>query len=346
MKKIMVICNAGSPKKKASDGQTVKSIEILNQLRERYGFENVDLFNTSKGLLSFFCLLPYVFRYMKKSDSIVLIPGPRALWSIVPLIVILNLFYGKKLFHVAVGGWLPKYVKRHCFINYIERRMTKIYVQTKGMKDGLEQLAFCNVEILRNFKSLRMFSGDTEYKDGSFRFVFFSRIIKAKGLKLAVEALKKVRDLYGVENCSLDIYGEMPEADRMCWMQYFSTLPDYICYKGVVEFDRSVDCLNKYYALLFPSYYEGEGFPGVFIDSLYSGVPIIASDWLYNAEFIDVGVNGLLFESKNKEDLIQKILWSLSHKEEWNVMRRKCLNYALKYQPQVAIEPLLKGIES
>lgn len=63
--------------------------------------------------------------------------------------------------------------------------------------------------------------------------------------------------------------------------------PSYIRYGGLVPFDKSVNVLKDYLALLFPIYYEGEGFAGTLIDAYFAGVPVIAPDWKYNAELVN-----------------------------------------------------------
>ncbi|MFR3494185.1 MAG: glycosyltransferase [Blautia sp.] len=55
--------------------------------------------------------------------------------------------------------------------------------------------------------------------------------------------------------------------------------PQYIRYKGMVPFNQSTEVLKNYDALLFPTYYEGEGFAGTIIDAFAAGLPVIASDW-------------------------------------------------------------------
>lgn len=60
----------------------------------------------------------------------------------------------------------------------------------------------------------------------------------------------------------LDIYGQI-EDNQEEWLKKLQTLaPGYIKYKGMVPFSQSTKVLKEYDALLFPTYYEGEGFAG------------------------------------------------------------------------------------
>lgn len=62
----------------------------------------------------------------------------------------------------------------------------------------------------------------------------------------------------------------------------------------MVPFNQSTEVLKNYDALLFPTYYEGEGFAGTIIDAFAAGLPVIASDWKYNSEIIKQGITGVI----------------------------------------------------
>ena len=70
-------------------------------------------------------------------------------------------------------------------------------------------------------------------------------------------------------------------------------------YRGVLQPDKVVPALRQYDALVFPSHYDGEGCPGILVEALSAGLPIIASDWKYNSEFVVNGDNGFLCDTFN-----------------------------------------------
>ena len=55
--------------------------------------------------------------------------------------------------------------------------------------------------------------------------------------------------------------------------------------------------LENVIALVFPSHYDGEGCPGILVEALSASLPIIASDWKYNSEFVVNGDNGFLCDA-------------------------------------------------
>lgn len=122
------------------------------------------------------------------------------------------------------------------------------------------------------------------------RLCFVSRVEQSKGL----DTLEKISRLLGEEGLDkyvqLDFYGQKTD-------NYFDTqlrAIEMFEYKGVLQPDEVIGTLKRYNALIFPSHYEGEGCPGILVEALSASLPIIASDWKYNNEFVSDGDNGFL----------------------------------------------------
>jgi len=96
--------------------------------------------------------------------------------------------------------------------------------------------------------------------------------------------------------------------------------------------------------MAFPTYYEGEGFPTVIVESFISGLPVIASDWKYNSEIIIDNYNGRLFKTKSVEDLTKILEQIYFHKQELKEMRLNCLKEAKKFHPDLILNPILNGL--
>ena len=78
-------------------------------------------------------------------------------------------------------------------------------------------------------------------------------------------------------------------------------------YKGVLQSNEVVSTLKRYDALIFPSHYIGEGCPGILVEALSASLPIIASDWKYNCEFVVNCENGFLCETYNSNSYVEAI---------------------------------------
>ena len=142
----------------------------------------------------------------------------------------------------------------------------------------------------------------------------------------------------------MDIYGQV-DANQTIW---FDTLqkkfPYYIHYNGTVPFDKSVDVLKYYFALLFPTYYEGEGFAGTLIDAYSAGVPVIASDWKYNSELVNENV-GYVYPTGNQIAFIE-ILKKVAKNPSLILSKKKCcIEEASKYRIDNTVQVLIKELK-
>lgn len=114
----------------------------------------------------------------------------------------------------------------------------------------------------------------------------FSRVMKEKGIEDAINAVVTANAVLEFQAFSLDIYGQVWGEYKERFDDIQKAFPKYVRYCGSVDADESVDVLKAYFALLLPTYYEGEGFAGTLIDAYSAGVPVIATDWRYNSEFV------------------------------------------------------------
>ena len=112
----------------------------------------------------------------------------------------------------------------------------------------------------------------------------------------------------------------------------------------MVKFDQSVEVLKPYFALLFPTYYVGEGFAGTAIDAFSAGVPVLASNWKYNNEVVKEGINGGIFEPKDVEELTKRLIEMAHNPEPWLDMRQQCISDAHIYEPDNVMKTLLNEI--
>ncbi len=328
------------------NGQTIKTKIVANEIEKNVGKDELVRLDTHGGLTTLI-KLPFILFYgVIFFKNIIVTPAQNGLRIIAPLLILFNLFFRKKLHYVVIGGWLPDFLKDKPFLSKILKKFQFIYVETRTMKSSLIQVGFNNVQLMPNFKDLKIL----RERDLSlvpldkFRFCTFSRVMKEKGIEEAITAVKKVNEHQGKNDCSLDIYGQIDENQAVWFEQLQKQFPPYVQYKGCVPFDKSVETLKDYYALLFPTYYSGEGFAGTLLDSFAAGVPVIASDWRYNSDIVDDGVNGFIVPAKNSDRLASQIEWCFQNKNLLRDMRRKCLEKASNYMPENAAKTLMMSL--
>ncbi len=97
------------------------------------------------------------------------------------------------------------------------------------------------------------------------RFVYIGGICREKGIELLCEASNQLEDDYVV-----DLYGVLLEDYTK---DFFN---DYkVQYQGILQPEDVIHTLQQYDILLLPSYREG--YPGVIIEALSVGLPVIAT---------------------------------------------------------------------
>lgn len=301
------------------DGQTIKTKTITEELQKKYGNDAVSIFNTNnskKQLLS----LPFkLLKIIKNNKNVIILPAQNGIRLIVPLLSLINRKYKRRIHYIVIGGWLPNFVEKRKKLKKDLQKLDYIYVETRTMKEALEKQGFNNVLIMPNCKNLKIVDINqlnTKY-EAPYKLCTFSRVMKEKGIEDAINAVKRINEKENKTIFTLDIYGQVDNNQKDWFEKLKESFPKYVSYKGIVDYDKSVDVLKNYYALLFPTYYDGEGFAGTLIDALASGTPIIASNWKYNSEIVNEK-NGFLFEVHNLdalEDILEKLpsidIWKL-----------------------------------
>lgn len=333
--------------KKLLNGQTVKTLNVTQELQKHLGRDGVLTMDTHGGWKIFFKAPIQVLQGLKGSENVLIFPARKGLRVYGPLLALLRPFFrNRKLHYVVIGGWLNGFLEGKPFLRRCLKRFDGIYVETKTMKTQLEGRGFNNVCVMPNFKDLTPVSQwELVYTtEEPYRVCTFSRVMREKGIEEAVEAVKAVNARCGRTVYTLDIYGQV-DAGQTDWFEALEkSFPPEVRYGGMVPYDQSVGMLKDYFALLFPTFYQGEGFAGTVIDAFSAGVPVVASDWLYNGELIHEAENGALVPPQNAEALADKLMELSRDVAGWNSRKVTCLEHARRYSPEIAMTPLLERI--
>lgn len=328
------------------DGQTVKTKIITKELEQKFGADDIYKIDTHGGVKVLVKLVLRVFKAMRECSSIIMLPANNGLCFLTPVLSFYRLFFKRKLFYVVIGGWLADFLNNKKTLVRQLKKFDGIYVETNTMKKALENMGFANVSVMPNCKELHILKEDELVYSFAepLKLCTFSRVMKEKGIEDAAEAVKAVNEKYGREVFTLDIYGQVSPEQKAWFDELKSKFPDYIKYSGLAPFDKSTDVLKNYHALLFPTYYEGEGFAGTLIDAMAAGVPVIAGDWKYNSEIVRDGINGFVCPVKDVKALSDWLEWSFVNKEKWDCMKKHCVNEAVNYLPRNVMTVLINKL--
>lgn len=329
------------------NGQTVKTKIITEELQNRLGQDQVMKIDTHGGWKTLLKAPFQVFRALKNCTNVLIFPAHNGLRVYAPLLSFEKRFFKKrKLHYVVIGGWLPEFLKGRKHLSDCLKRFDGIYVETETMKKALETQGFENIYVMPNCKKLTVLSEkELVYPLGvPYKLCTFSRVMKEKGIEDAVNAVTVANADLGYTVYSIDIFGQVDESQTEWFENLQSEFPPYIRYGGLVPFDKSVDVLKEYFALLFPTYYQGEGFAGTLIDAYSAGVPVIASDWKYNAELVNENV-GFVYPTGDRQAFVDILKTAAKNPALLLSKKRQCLEEADKYKIDKAVRILIEQIE-
>lgn len=342
--KKMAVCGHFSFKKELVNGQTVKTKIVTQELENQFGNDCVRKIDTHGGIKNLPLFLAKSIEAFFTCQNLIIMPGRNGVKVIVPVYFFLNFIFRRRLHCIVIGGWINDFLETHKRLERMLKSFDHIYVETSHMKDMLIKRNFRNVTVMPNFKRLeKMQYQDLIYNRGkSYKLCTFSRILKEKGIEDAINAVIKVNE----KECRciyiLDLYGQIDSQYEERFKEILDKSPSYITYKGVVPYNKSNQILKNYNALLFPTYYSGEGFAATLIDAFASGIPVIASDWRYNREIVIDRYNGFIFKSF---DELVALLYSYEKTMDLcNNMKKNCIDTARLYTPEIAIKELVSNI--
>jgi glycosyltransferase involved in cell wall biosynthesis len=126
--------------------------------------------------------------------------------------------------------------------------------------------------------------------DASVRFVYVGGISEEKGIETLLNSFSELLT--------------KGKKDRLLELHLYGTGSDYymdkiskisgVYYHGVIDNIELRRQLTSYDVFVFPSVYDNEGHPGVLIEALMAGLPIISSDQTVIREFLSDKFNCLL----------------------------------------------------
>lgn len=331
-----------------ADGQAVRTTIITNELERKYGNDLVFRANTNNWKRHPASFLINSLKLYFQSQNVIVLPADNGFKVIVPIYTILNKFFRRKLLYIVIGGFLPNLLKNQPrYINML-KEFSAMYVQTENIKCDLEKLGLNNIKFITNLKRIKSIElNDLKKNDcQEITLVYLSRITEDKGVLDAITAVRLANEHLGAQKVKLDIYGMIPDSFKDRFYDAINLSEGYVSYNGIAQYDKTVEVLKPYFAMLFPTYFHGEGFPGCFIDAFHSGLPIIATDWLYNGDLIKDGENGLLVPIKDPKSLSEAILKLYYDREMSYQMAIASLNNAQKYTPDKVLKELYDDLES
>ncbi|PHS36974.1 MAG: hypothetical protein COB07_11650 [Sulfurovum sp.] len=167
------------------------------------------------------------------------------------------------------------------------------------------------------------------------RFIFLGHIHSEKGIDHILEVSNLLDDSYNI-----DLYGPLMEEkyNNIDWERYKN-----IAYKGSLNPSEVYSVLFKYDVLLLPTYWKGEGYPGVIAEAFSLGIPVISTKLEGIKEMVDEG-SGILIDVKNVEQL-KNAICSFNDKNYKDFSKSALENFE-KFDAEIKIDEIIEQIKT
>ncbi len=244
-------------------GTTVSLQLLIDQLRQQPGV--TPLVVDTGGIRGHGLWMPWRYGRMLlrlraaigKADIVTVHLCPLAIPLLVPWVllvarlhrkpVILRLFGGQDFRDFpGPNGWLQRWATRRCdgYLAQTERLV-------RSARDaGVKQVDW--------FPTSRPDPGvpPSPPRDRCSRFIYLGWVKPSKGISLILAASRDI-----ASEIEIDIYGPLDGMSEVDLQGY-----DHVHYGGVLAPGAAIEKLREYDALLLPTHWEGEGYPGVILE--------------------------------------------------------------------------------
>ena len=324
------------------DGETAKNQYIIAELKKYCKVTVLDFYKKRKHPWVYLQALWSVVT--KPQATIVLSTSASNIYSMLKWFKKLNL--RRNVVHWVIGGTLGDKVKNGVFDADVIGYAKHTLVESPLMLRQLEDCGVNGVIQVPNFKCID-YLPQISAPQNILRFVFLSRIMEEKGCNEILAAAKLLNEWGLQKQYIVDFYGKVADDYKTTFEEGLSKLPN-VKYQDFLDMrkEEGYDRLATYDMLLFPTYWKGEGFAGIFIDAFVSGLPMIITDWAHNSQFVKKGETGLFIPVHDAKALAQKMKDCIEGQYDILKMKQYCQIEAKKYDvSRIVTEGLLKKIE-
>ena len=328
-------------------GEQVKNQLLSSFLRQRHRLDTIDTEHWKRRPRVVPRLLWSVFA--GGYDTIILSASSGSVHRLLRILSISPRILARTLY-LVVGGYLPTGIREGRFKAATYAGLKAILLQGEGLRKELAGLGIASpLHVMPNSKPLPRLHGDAgRYAGPVVRFLFLGRIAEPKGTLTIFDALRHPLLKDRTDRFSVDFYGRIEDGHRDRFLSELE-IHSNCKYQGYIDVthepDRSYAAFAGYHAMLFPTHWMGEGFPGVVIDAYVAGLPVIASDWNMNREVVEDGSTGRIIPPKDPAALAAAMASVLDDPGSWARMSEACHMAVRAYDAEDVLarhlEPLL-----
>ena len=288
----------------------LKSFKIITA--NKFSFKGAFVLNFIYLFFKLFFKIPFYNKIMINAAS-------NGAFLISPIIFLLSKVFRKKFIFRMFGGNLVELIqsKNKVLVWFFFQTVLKsdlIFVETKQV---LKYVSNFNTNVFW-FPNVRCVNQKPNApNDFKKRFVFISHIKKTKGVGEIIKVFESLDKTYNV-----DLFG--PVKDDVL---HNISLTNNVNYKGTLKPNEVIKTLNNYDVLLLPTYHEGEGYPGIIVESFSQGIPVVSTVWKAIPELVDE-YSGILVAPRSVKELKSAVLhFNKNNYEQFSLNAKNKFNY-------------------
>lgn len=334
-KKVLLI-GALNTGKRPNGGEEYKNRILRQVLEVQYSLKIIDTHSWRSDPKILVSLLINIF--LLRYDAIIISASSLSSYR---LIKIINIFPSilNKTIYLVIGGYFPEAISNGRYKKKYYYGLKQIVVEGESLRSALAKADLSkNVSVIPNFKPVeKTYLKSINKETGTIKFVFLSSISASKGVDILLNAVKILLST-GNKQFKVDFWGPLEDVYKSHFYAQMEKVSDFCSYRGYIDIlaepELSYKELSSYDCMIFPTYYEGEGFPGVILDAYIAGLPVIASDWNMNREVVIDGITGFIIPPKDKVSLAKCMEYLIEDSTILITMRTNCNAEALKYDSE------------
>jgi glycosyltransferase involved in cell wall biosynthesis len=322
-------------------------VGLINTSPVRDVRENANGFHFEKVKRCTYIVRQFV-REVPSCDVVLLFANNLFATIMLPILLPITVMFQKKLFIKPIGGDMDTYLQLlPRGIRFLFKRILcsidGILAQTRLLQNRLRSMGLKNVFYLPGFRTLQGGASRGEFPVGErFRIIFLGHIIREKGPLVLLQAMQYLQDL-GNTNIFCDFYGPIHHNTRKEFLHRLHKIRN-AKYCGCDGDGSGSRLIAKYHCLVLPTFFECEGHPGVIIEAMHAGIPVISTDHLAIPELVSHRKNGLLVPPNDVISLSSAIEEMASNTAETERMGRENWKRGHEFSSKTVVREMIEII--
>ena len=338
MKKLAIIGQYGTGPKYLT-GQAVKTVFITDWMKRRYGENQIVIVNTYGWKKHPFALVSHVFKAIKGCENVMIFPAPHGVKIFPGLVSAINGLFHRRTFFIVIGGWLATFLKKHSYIRRATKKFYAVCAETESLVRDLKDIGLENAWYLPNCRDYVDLDGNKDMTE-PLHVCTYSRVTESKGISDAAAVVNKANAILKKKVFFLDVFGAVDPSYKDDFEKLCRENSDVMSYEGTRNADETLTTLEKQFALLFPTYYEGECFAGTVLDAFLSRTPIIANTWKFNSEVIRNKEDGFLYKFRDTDEAAEILVSLYRDHELYKKIQQGCAESAVRFSSDSVLSSL------